>query len=47
MLYSLMFEAVGDDDLRARFARFHEGMRSDFAGYVQLGQRDGSQCGIR
>lgn len=43
VLYSLMFEATGsDEDLRLRFAKFHEVMRADFAGYVRRGQRDGS-----
>ena len=43
VLYSLMFEATGsDDDLRARFAKFHETMRADFAHYVRVGQRDGT-----
>lgn len=43
VLYSLMFEATGsDEELRLRFAKFHEGMRADFAGYVRRGQRDGS-----
>lgn len=43
VLYSLMFEAVGStDDLVVRFAKFHEGMRADFARYVRRGQRDGS-----
>jgi AcrR family transcriptional regulator len=43
VLYSLMFEATGsDEDLRVRFAKFHEVMRADFAGYVRAGQRDGS-----
>jgi AcrR family transcriptional regulator len=43
LLYSLMFEALGPDEgLRARFARFHEDMRADFAGFVQRGKRDGS-----
>lgn len=43
VLYSLMYEATGsDEDLRRRFAKFHEVMRSDFAGYVRKGQRDGS-----
>ncbi len=43
VLYSLMFEAVGsDEDMVLRFAKFHEVMRADFAGYVRRGQRDGS-----
>ena len=43
VLYSLMFEAVGsDDEMVMRFAKFHEGMRADFARYVRRGQRDGS-----
>ena len=43
VLYALMFEALGPDDaLRARFAKFHEDMRADFARFVQRGKRDGS-----
>lgn len=43
VLYSLMFEAVGStEDMVLRFAKFHEGMRADFARYVRRGQRDGS-----
>lgn len=43
VLYALMFEATGsDDDLRRRFAKFHEGFRSDVARFVTRGQRDGS-----
>lgn len=43
VLYALMFEAIGPDDaLKARFASFHEGMRTDFARFVQRGKRDGS-----
>ena len=43
VLYSLMFEATGsDEDLRLRFAKFHEVTRTDFARYVHRGQRDGS-----
>lgn len=43
VLYALMFEATGgDDDLRRRFAKFHEGFRADVARLVVRGQRDGS-----
>ena len=42
VLYSLMFEAVGSDQLRPRFAKFHEGMRADFEQFVRRGQADGS-----
>ncbi len=43
VLYSLMFEATGSDDqLRLRFAKFHETMRADFTGFLRAGQRDGS-----
>lgn len=43
VLYSLMFEAVGsNEEMVQRFAKFHEGMRADFAKYVRRGQRDGS-----
>lgn len=43
VLYALMFEAIGgDDDLRQRFAKFHEGFRADFATYLRRGRRDGS-----
>ncbi|MDY7105537.1 MAG: TetR/AcrR family transcriptional regulator [Actinomycetota bacterium] len=43
VLYALMFEALGPDEaLRARFAKFHDGMRSDVAGLVERGHRDGS-----
>lgn len=43
VLYSLMFEATGSDDaLKARFAKFHETMRADFAQFVRVGQRDGT-----
>ncbi len=43
VLYSLMFEALGpDDQLRDRFAKFHETMRADFAQLVRKGVRDGS-----
>jgi len=42
VLYVLMFEAVGSSgDLRRRFAKFHEGFRSDFAHHVLKGVRDG------
>jgi AcrR family transcriptional regulator len=42
VLYSLMFEATSDDDLRLRFAAFHEAMRGDFVYFIRKGQRDGS-----
>ena len=43
VLYALMFEALGPDvSLRTRFAKFHEDMRADFAGFVRRGKRDGS-----
>ena len=43
VLYSLMFEAVGGgDEMRLRFAKFHETMRADFAHLVRRGRRDGS-----
>lgn len=43
VLYSLMFEAVGGgEDLRQRFAKFHEAMRADFAQLIRKGRRDGS-----
>ena len=43
VLYALMFEATGsDDELRHRFAKFHEGFRSDIANFVAKGLRDGS-----
>jgi len=42
VLYALMFEAGGDRELRERFARFHEGMRADFASGVTAGTRDGT-----
>lgn len=43
VLYSLMFEAIGsNDEMVVRFAKFHEGMRADFAQFVRRGQRDGS-----
>ncbi len=42
VLYSLMFEAVSDEELRTRFASLNEAMRSDFARFVRAGQRDGS-----
>lgn len=42
VLYSLMFEATSDEELRLRFAKFHEMMRGDFAHFVRQGQRDGS-----
>ncbi|MCY4377803.1 MAG: TetR/AcrR family transcriptional regulator [Spirochaetaceae bacterium] len=43
VLYSLMFEAVGStDEMVLRFAKFHEGMRADFARFVRRGQSDGS-----
>lgn len=42
VLYALMFEAGGDQDLRERFARFHESMRADFEAAVRVGKRDGT-----
>lgn len=42
VLYALMFEAGGDQDLRERFARFHESMRNDFENAVRTGKRDGT-----
>ncbi|MEM8922125.1 MAG: TetR/AcrR family transcriptional regulator [Actinomycetota bacterium] len=43
VLYTLMFEAVGGDDgLRRRFAKFHEGFRADVTSTVKRGQCDGS-----
>lgn len=43
VLYSLMFEAIGStDEMVLRFAKFHEGMRADFARYVRRGQQDRS-----
>jgi len=43
VLYALIFEAVGHDELlRSRFAVFHQGMRDDFADLIRLGTRDGS-----
>ena len=42
VLYALMFEAGGDQDLRERFARFHESMRADFEAGVKAGKRDGT-----
>ena len=43
VLYSLMFEALGPDEaLRSRFAKFHHGMRTDFADVIDAGRRDGS-----
>jgi AcrR family transcriptional regulator len=43
VLYALMFEALGpDQELRVRFAKFHDTMRADFAELIAKGQRDGS-----
>ena len=43
VLYALMFEALGpDEELRNRFAKFHDEMRSDFANLIAKGTRDGS-----
>jgi len=43
VLYALFFEALGpNQQLRARFAKFHDTMRADVAGLVATGQRDGS-----
>lgn len=43
VLYALMFEALGpDEELRTRFAKFHDEMRADFASLVAKGKRDGS-----
>jgi len=43
VLYALMFEALGpDEELRTRFAKFHETMRADFARLISKGQTDGS-----
>jgi AcrR family transcriptional regulator len=43
VLYALMFEALGpDEELRTRFAKFHETMRADFARLITKGQTDGS-----
>ena len=42
VLYSLMFEAISDEELRDRFASLNEAMRRDFAGFVRAGQRDGT-----
>jgi AcrR family transcriptional regulator len=43
VLYALIFEAVGHDELlRSRFAVFHQGMRDDFADLIRRGIRDGS-----
>ena len=43
VLYALMFEALGpDEELRTRFAKFHDEMRSDFANLIAKGKRDGS-----
>ncbi len=43
VLYALMFEALGpDEELRNRFAKFHDEMRSDFANLIAKGARDGS-----
>ncbi|MET0276038.1 MAG: helix-turn-helix domain-containing protein, partial [Acidimicrobiia bacterium] len=38
VLYALMFEALGaDEELRSRFAKFHEVMRTDFARLIAKG----------
>jgi AcrR family transcriptional regulator len=43
VLYALVFEALGsDDELRTRFAKFHETMRVDVARMIAKGQRDGT-----
>ena len=43
VLYALSFEALGhDEELRSRFAKFHEVMRADFATLVSTGKRDGT-----
>jgi AcrR family transcriptional regulator len=43
VLYALIFEALGpDEELRTRFAKFHDTLRADFAGLIKTGQRDGS-----
>jgi len=43
VLYALMFEAIGpDDELRQRFATFHQEFRRSFADFVSEGQADGS-----
>lgn len=43
VLWALMFEAVGPDDaLRERIAQFHEQLRLELAGYLELGVADGS-----
>lgn len=43
VLYALMFEALGpDEELRTRFAKFHDGLRGDFARVIARGVRDGS-----
>ncbi len=42
-LYALMFEALGPNvSLRRHFVEFHRTMRSDLAGLVRRGVRDGS-----
>jgi AcrR family transcriptional regulator len=42
VLYALMFEAGQNEVLRARFATFHNTMRSDIAALLQRGRDDGS-----
>jgi len=43
VLYALMFEAIGPDDvLRQRFVKFHETFRADFASFIKKGRKDGS-----
>ena len=43
VLYALMFEALGpDEELRTRFAKFHDVMRADFSRLIARGQSDGS-----
>ncbi|MEO1062267.1 MAG: TetR/AcrR family transcriptional regulator [Actinomycetota bacterium] len=43
VLYALSFEAVGgEQELRARFAKLHETMRTDFLTILRRGKRDGS-----
>jgi len=43
VLYVLMFEAIGpDDELKRRFAKFHEEFRASFEHYIVKGLGDGS-----
>jgi AcrR family transcriptional regulator len=43
VLWALMFEAVGPDDaLRERIVQFHDQLRLELAGYLELGRADGS-----